>query len=255
MIHELHYPILKELGLTETEALIYEVLLEQGPKPAKDLVIPSGLSRGNVYNAVTALTKRGLATQKEGAKTIFEAAPPSTLAVLLEREKSKLQQISTSFESILPQMSKEYSFTTGKPVVRIFSDIDGYRAVFEDIIKSKTEVLVYIDVAALTGDFLNLDNEFEKIRISKQLSNKILIPDNQANIQAFHGMTPIFSEVRRLTGQKDNFYTALEIYDGTITYFSLFKKQPIAVIIKDQAFYEMHKQQFQYLWDHAAPLA
>lgn len=170
MLHELHYPILKELGLTETEALIYEVLLEQGPKPAKDLVIPSGLSRGNVYNAVTALVKKGLATEKQGVKTIYEAAPPSALQTLLNQEQSRFKQLSTTFQSILPQLSADFRLSTGKPVVRVFEGLDGIKQIYNEILNDKKPIFSLISADEPDKEMFRwLRGYYAKERVKNQI--------------------------------------------------------------------------------------
>lgn len=254
MLHELHYPILKELGLTETEAVIYEVLLEQGPKPAKDLVIPSGLSRGNVYNAVTALAKKGLATEKQGQKTIFEAAPPSQLAVLLEREQAKLKQISTSFQSVLPQLSQEFSFSTGKPVIQMFSGFEGAEKAIMDTLESGQEIMTYLDVGAMLPEISKMNAKYLKRRIDKQINKRIIVEDSPAAQRFFADQNTPFTEVRFIQNFPGGFQTSMQIYANTILYLTMNPDNQISVIIRDQHIFDMHKAHFDYLWNYAARL-
>lgn len=252
MLHELHYPILKDLGLTETEAIVYEVLLEQGPKPAKDLVIPSGLSRGNVYNAVTALAKKGLVTEKQGIKTIFEASPPSHLATLLEREQSKLKQINTSFQSVLPQLSQEFSFSTGKPVIQMFSGFEGAEKAIMDTLEPGQEIMTYLDVGAMLPEISKLNAKYLKQRIEKQINKRIIVEDSPASRQFFATQNTPFTEVKFIKNFPGGFQTSMQIYANTVLYLTMNPDNQISVIIRDQHIFDMHQAHFNYLWNYAA---
>lgn len=240
--------------MTETEAVIYEVLLEQGPKPAKDLVIPSGLSRGNVYNAVTALAKKGLATEKQGNKTIFEAAPPSQLAVLLEREQAKLKQISTSFQSVLPQLSREFSFSTGKPVIQMFSGFEGAEKAMSDTLESGQEIMTYLDVGAMLPEISKINQKYLKQRIDKKINKRIIVEDSLAARRFFADQNTPFTQVRFIQNFPGGFQTSMQIYANTILYLTMNPDNQISVIIRDQHIFDMHKAHFDYLWNYAARL-
>ena len=43
----------------------------------------------------------------------------------------------------------------------------------------------------------------------------------------------------------------MEIYDGTISYFTLSGDKKISVVIKDKLIYQTHKTQFDWLWQQA----
>lgn len=73
-IPSVHYPILTSLGLTENEAVLYQLLLELGPKPANELLKPSGLQRGNLYNTLTRLKERSWYRNKL-VKKLFTPPP------------------------------------------------------------------------------------------------------------------------------------------------------------------------------------
>jgi sugar-specific transcriptional regulator TrmB len=52
--------ILKNIGLSDGEVKIYNTLLEQGELSAGAIIKASGLKRGDCYNKIYALKKKGL---------------------------------------------------------------------------------------------------------------------------------------------------------------------------------------------------
>ena len=250
----LRFPILKDLGLNESEASIYEILLEKGPTRPPELVEPSGLGRGNVYNVLQELVKKGLVQLKEGDKLqTYEAVDPGKLKTLLTQRIEQVSQLESRFGGDLQLLSTLYNHSTGKPTVQVFEGISGQKLALQDILESKTEVLTYIDVAALDGPLAQLDRWYDQKRIAKEIKTRILIADTPENRAAFKEPSA-FMEVRVLSGYPSGFRTAVEIYDNTLAYFTLTKDRQIAVVLKDPVIYDMQKRQFEFLWNQAASL-
>lgn len=130
MTHELHFPILTQLGLNESEALVYEIMLELGPNPATSLIKPSGLGRGNLYNVLTSLKEKGLITEKVGKKTVFTASDPETLRILAKGKLSSMQEILNQLDATMPKLKSNYQLITKKPTFRVFEGIEGIKSIY-----------------------------------------------------------------------------------------------------------------------------
>ena len=52
--------LLSELGLTENESTVYEMLLRDGPSLAGKITQKTGIHRRNVYDCLERLNKKGL---------------------------------------------------------------------------------------------------------------------------------------------------------------------------------------------------
>ncbi|MBU4331896.1 helix-turn-helix domain-containing protein [Patescibacteria group bacterium] len=85
---------LKNLGLNQNEAEIYEILLELGPSTLQVLKgKKTDLSRGNIYNTFYSLRNKGLVVElKHKKKTIFQAETPDKLMDLLVRKEEGFLQ-------------------------------------------------------------------------------------------------------------------------------------------------------------------
>ncbi len=134
MAHEIHYPILQQLGINQSEALVYEILLELGPKTASDLVAPSGLGRGNVYNTLTTLKDKGLVIEETGKKTLFKALDPEHLRILAKNKLHVAQELMNQLEATLPALKSQYSLITKRPTFRVFEGIEGIKEAYKFMI-------------------------------------------------------------------------------------------------------------------------
>ncbi len=136
MPHETHYPILAELGINAAEALVYELLLELGPKTAQELLSPSGLGRGNLYNTLTSLKKKGLVLEEPGRKTVYKAVDPEALRALARARLTAAQELHRQLEATLPTLKSHYQLITKKPTFRVFEGIEGLKDIYRETLKS-----------------------------------------------------------------------------------------------------------------------
>lgn len=254
MPHETHYPILAQIGLNQSEASVYEILLEGGPKAAQDLVKPSGLGRGNVYNVLTTLKQKGLVSEIEGKKTVFEAAPPSALSTLFDRERSRMKQLEQAFTGMLGILDSAYTLSTGKPVMRVFEGMEGLEQALYDSLSAKTEILTYLDPAAIHEDYARINTRYVAKRREQRIPKRILLPDSPAASVYAKTMGGAYTEIRIAEKFDEGFKTGTEIYGNKVTFLTLEEKKTISVLIEDANIAQMHKALFEFVWMHAKPV-
>lgn len=247
----MHFPILKDLGLAENEALIYEILLELGPKKASNLVKPSQIARGNVYNVLMQLQTKGLVLVKEGKHQVYEAVDPAKLRDLLELKLKEAKRLEAAFADTLPSLNSTFNLSTGKPAIQIFEGIDGAKTALYDSLTSKTEILTYFDVSALRGPMASINKTYVRKRIEKKIDKRIIVADTEEARTFFDQQKTSYTRVAYLKEYPERHATGMEIYDDTISYLTLTDEKRISLLIKDQHMYEMHKQQFDFLWSLA----
>jgi sugar-specific transcriptional regulator TrmB len=251
MPHSLHFPILQELGLSETESLIYELLLESGTTPAKDLVNVSGMGRGNVYNVLMQLQAKGLVLVIEGKKQQFQAVDPSNLRTLLKTKLYEAERLNASFEQTLPLLTSAFNLSTGKPAIQIFEGIEGSRQALYESLNSKTEILTYFDVGSFTGPAININIDYVKKRIAKKIPKRLIVANTKQAHAFFDEQNTPYTQVAFLHAYPERHASAMEIYDNTISYLTLTDEKRISVLIQDPHIYRMHVEQFNYLWKQA----
>lgn len=108
--------ILSLCGLSEKEAKLYWVLVNNGVVSGKELVTESGYKKGNTYALVHQLQKKGLvqSIEREG-KTYFQPEPPQKVFDLLEKKVEETKQAKNYYERVLPSLSLRYKVAVEKP--------------------------------------------------------------------------------------------------------------------------------------------
>lgn len=251
MSHEIHFPILTRLGLSGGEIQIYELLLENGRQKARDLVIPSGLGRGNVYNILLQLEAKGLVFSIKGKQTIYEAAPPDKLQTLVDNQIMTAKQLETDYAAALSTLSSMYNLSTGRPTVQVFEGLDGWEKVLEGTLESKTEICAYLDTSLITDDLAKLNARYLKKRIHRGVQKNILIVDTPGTRKFFAEQNTPFTKVGFIKNFPAVFGSSMQLCDNAVVYFSNTENKKISLVIKDPLIYKTHRDQFYWLWSQA----
>lgn len=253
MSHPIHYPVLTSLGLTEAEALVYEILLENGPKTAHELVTLTELARGHLYNTLQSLKKRTLVTEDTTkAKTVFRAEDPACLHTLATTSLRTAQQVSAHLTAVLPTLTSAYNLSTHKPVVQIFEGLEGAEEAIADTLTVKSGIIrAFLDAAAITGTLKKANKKYVRQRLQAGITKRILAADT-TKARAFFTSNPLEqTEVRFLSKLPDGFHSTMQLYGGNILYITLRETKMISVIMRDPDIARMHQEQFDWLWEKA----
>jgi sugar-specific transcriptional regulator TrmB len=248
--------ILQKLGLSPNEAKIYEMLLNRGESKASDLVPESGLGRGNVYNLLTALVSRGLATVTAGKQQIYRAAEPTRLVSLVEAKKLATDLLEAEFKLELPKLNSVFNLTTGRPAIQVFEGVAGFEEALNDSLTAKTEILTYLDPAAImTGEFAEVNRRYVAKRRKAGINKRIILSDTPASHQYLAGMSGPFTQVILAKSFGVGFMTVMELYDNKVVFLTLTKDNPISVMIEDINIVNLQRAQFDYIWKLAGQAA
>ncbi len=119
---------LENAGLSENEAKIYLLLLEEGQMKANGIAVKTGLQRRSVYDTLHRLEGKGMVGKaKVSGVMTFSASPPSSLLTFLDEKRSAI-------ENILPALAKK--FEAGEETqVSVFYGAAGIKTVLEDILE------------------------------------------------------------------------------------------------------------------------
>jgi sugar-specific transcriptional regulator TrmB len=99
---------LVELGLTGYEAAAYLALTRRGGASGAELARLAGLPRQRIYDVLEGLVERGLATATPGRPVRYAAAPPETLAALLDRRRSELDRLARDVDDLVEELAPVY---------------------------------------------------------------------------------------------------------------------------------------------------
>ncbi len=251
MIHELHFPILQELGLSENEALIYELLLEFGTAKPRELTGRSGIGRGNVYNLLLQLKQQGLVLEIKGKTDSYQAVDPTKLRALLDVRLRESERLKSAFKNALPKLASAFTLSTGKPAIELFEGIAGVSHVLDDSLKATGEILTIVDPDAISNEVAAIELRYIKKRIARKLTKRIILPDT-ATARATRFTDDEYTKTRIVPGLYGGFGSAIEIYEDRFSLITLAGDRIISAIIQNKSITALQRAQFEALWNVAS---
>lgn len=244
--------ILKQAGLSEEQAEIYETLLEKGPQKASPLSSWTGIKRGLVYKILEQLENMGLVEKKGGTGTVsvFYPSHPALLLDKMERDKKNLELAKEVVTLGIGNLSSKYNLIAGKPNVRFFEGEEGAKAVTNDMPTQNKEILAYIDSKKVLDLLPDLNNEHIKIRTRLNIKKKIMIPDTPFHTERAKKYNKDITEAR-IMKDISSFPSALQIYDDKISFLTLTDKKTVGIILEDKDIAEMMRNVFMLNWENS----
>lgn len=136
-------PILKSLGLLDSEVKTYLSALENGPGTVLDLAKNTKLSRQAIYVAIESLTGRGLMSSAlRGKKRFYASEHPRKLLAYAKRRDAEMHDRVQDLERMLPEL--ELATGGERPTVRVYEGKEGVRAIIADMQESRPKQTVEI---------------------------------------------------------------------------------------------------------------
>jgi sugar-specific transcriptional regulator TrmB len=242
------------IGLTKTQAVVFDYLLDNGEKKAIDISKKVGNPRGVVYTTLEELIKLGLAEKIENTGQIarFRAMHPRTLETVIEEKEKDLSKNKKMLAEILPLLSSKFNIGLHKPGIKFYEGEEGFRKILFDTLSSRTEVYLFINNEALTKEekFKKINEEYKEKRKKLGLVKKIIrsgVKDETVNISTDEVYEKI-TAIKYLNKETSSFKASMHIYDNKISYELIDENNFIAILIEDKNIYEMHKAFFDSLW-------
>ncbi|MBM3247279.1 hypothetical protein FJZ17_01920 [Candidatus Pacearchaeota archaeon] len=226
---------LKQAGLTENEALVYQALLEMGPKNAGIISRRTGLHRRVIYDVTDRLIKKGLIGYIiENNKRLFQASNPKRFLEIIEEEKASISNIMPNMLELFNQEKKERDDTL------FFKGKAGLKSVFEDQLNEKKEILI-LGANNLAYEILEVYfHWFDKKRQENKIKTRIIFnekPKKKINL----------TEVKYLP-EKYSSPLAINIYGDKVAIIHWNKERPFAILIKQKEIAQGYKNYFEMLW-------
>lgn len=231
-------PILRALGLAESDVTTYLNTLQHGPSTVVDLSKRTNLSRQAVYLSIDAMTERGLMSSiQRGKKRYFTAEPPTKLLAHAKRQAQKVEEHISDLEKAIPQL--ELQVGGDKPLVRLYEGREGVRAHIEEASKTRAkEIYEFADLDALKSLVDEKDVEAVKKASSERKPNVhgIYYTSNDKGKKPQHDHLPANTEP---------FKSNITVYSNTIILSTLSGKMH-TIAIEDKHLAESLKLLIQY---------
>lgn len=244
---------LRDAGLSENEAKVYEALLNIGMTSAKGIIEETGLHRQLVYDSLDVLMNKGLASyvMKSGVRH-FKASDPEQILNYFDKQEEEIREKKESFKQILPKLKRLREHIAPEQEVSLYRGKKGIETLLDDQLEQEEEILTIgaSDIEAepfryhLREYLPGFHEEREekgipfKIILSEELENRVKKLDKLEHAQA-----------RRLPKEFTS-NTSTMIYGNKVS-IVMWGSQPFGILIKSKDIPEAQKKHFNILWEMA----
>lgn len=239
-------------GLSENQALVYEMLLKLGKVPASKIHNSTPLKKGLLYKVLEELADLGLITihEKAGKVTTFEPMHPDNLKKLLETKSQEVQNSLSALDNIWLNVTQDFNLIASRPTVQFFEGIEGVHKVTNDTLTATGTIYSYIDYDAMDKYMPVFNDAYVDKRIRLKINKQILAVDTEYARKRVANKPRTYREVRFIKSSLP-FSTLMQIYNNKISYVTLSENKKIGVIIEDPYITGMHKALFESAWEKA----
>jgi len=241
--------LLRNIGLSQNEAKVYEALLKIGESSVQNISLKSNVHRRNVYDSLAKLQEKGLASESfiKGEKFFRPTNPNRILEIIKEKEEIILKS--------LPDMQDLFKTVEPKVEAYFYKGIEGFKNYLKDILTTK-ETVYFIGAKAFWLDprLKHYLTRFDKER--KKLGIKFMhLFDYEVKTQK--------PEILKLVGKPYKFLpkkyssqTSIDIFGDYVVAFvgvspGYLHEKPIQFVMKSKILADGYRKYFQFMWNHS----
>ena len=239
--------LLEEMGLANSEVIVYTTLLEAGSTKVGDLMKKLTLHRSRVYEAINRLTEKGLVSYviKNNVK-YFQAADPENLITYIEEQKEKLNEKEKSIKELLPELKKKI-FPITKAEAHVFEGKEGFKTIRKDVLKQK-QTLYLIGAVGKEDIFLKyFFQNFNKLRIKNKIKWKILYDSEVRGKE----ITKLKLMESRFLPKEYSSPAVINIYADRVVNVGWQEENPVCFMIINEDIADSYRKWFELLWKYS----
>jgi sugar-specific transcriptional regulator TrmB len=129
--------LLLGLGISRTEAVTYEALLNIESVSIRKISAHTGINRGTTYDALKKLISLGLVSVKQGgSREGYTAESPERIYEIIREKRRDLLDATTLAKKVVPQLMADKKRPAGQPLVRYYQDDDGVVTILKDVLQT-----------------------------------------------------------------------------------------------------------------------
>lgn len=249
MIKDLQKTLLG-IGLSEKEANVLSVLLENKSLKAAEIARRSHLNRATTYVIIKSLLQKGLVTSSRKYNVAeFQAIDPALLVSYIDREKQALEEQKRAVRHLLPDLERLRANLDVLPKVAFFEGREGVKQAYEDTLDNNRGKVIYVfsgpDIV-----FQEMGEDYVAYYVNKRTRLGIrsfqIAPMTPAGEKILAGDKDVL-RVTKLIPKAFAFDTEMVMYDNKLGIFSFAKDKLMAVIIEDQLIVNTLLALFRYI--------
>lgn len=245
---------LKDSGLKDKEAIVYDILLEHGTLPVLEIIKKSGLKRGIVYKTLYDLQDKSLATQITIKKKLhFRAEHPYKLSELVEEQLKKAQNHQLTLQTYLPQLISAFKTTDNKPGVKIYEGVSGIKEVYNDTLKEGKEIWAILQTSDVEPKVYEwLSQTYGKKRAEADIWAKVIVAEDTKTKTYVSKNEAEKRETRVVPKEKFPIGIEVDIYGSKVAFINFHKDGDlVGIIVQNDLIADTMRSMFSLAWDKA----
>lgn len=246
---------LKDLGLPETRAKVYEALLELKKASALMIARKTGMLRTTVYENLIQLRKQNLVGESyEGNRRYFVIETPEALLKFIKQKEQIVKDL-------LPSLFEVFQEKSVKPKIRSFEGSEGMKKINDESIRANRERII-----RAIGDYRTLReylserytrNHIQR-RVHAKVKNQLIITTQDREYYSRHQLFTPISNIRalrdvRFAPPEIHFDLFMENWDDHVAFLAE-KSEGYSFIFESPSFANTFKSLFNFLWNISEPL-
>jgi len=238
-------PVLQMAGLDSKEARVYEEILQNGKIAVLNILKNLDIKKGDLYNILGRLEdKKLIYPLPEYKRLTYSASNPEIIErAILEKEKDLEEAKGRMFE-----LFSLYNLNKGKPGIRFAEGLEGVKKIFNETLKSKTEILAFADGEGWITHLPKYTKWYEGERIKRNIPERVILPDTKITTEYIKSYNTKVTEFKFIPHGKYNFSMEKDIFDNKVIYATL--REPfIALLVEDKEIADTERAIFELAWD------
>jgi HTH-type transcriptional regulator, sugar sensing transcriptional regulator len=238
--------VLRALGLNEKEITVYLTLLKVGPSPASMLGKRTNIVRSTAQYTCQQLAQKGIVRMThKGTTNLFCAEPPEKLALLIGRERLKLDEKEHQLKGIVDMLTKMMEPGTVLPRVEFYEGKQEMILLYKKILEIQKPIDSIEGRWETNNFFPEFVEEFIKLRIRKKIFNRVIC----ASESTINRSKPEeFRDIRTFAAGAFLYNMDIKICDDYVCMFTFDSQHPIGVSIHHRDISKNLRSLFEVLW-------
>lgn len=240
---------LKELGLTEIEAILYQGLLETGPTTVMELAEHVGIKRITAHFNIKNLIEKGIVTQTiQGVRRQIVAEPPERLEYLIVKKEQEVKRIRDDFSPILQTISTLSHTNPSEDLqIKYYEGKQSVMHIYEEALKAK-EFRAYVNPQKLHEVFTDNMNLFIETHKRRKDMYVWEIMGNSSEARNYIKKMPKERYCYKLIPEGlDLSIIDYMMFDGKVSIVTL-EKHATGILISNEHYYNNAKALYEFVW-------
>lgn len=232
---------LEKLNFSVNEAKVYLTMIKLGPSLAGSIAKEARLDRSSTYNALKALTERGIiSTIFENKRTTYIPENPKKI-IDYYKEKEEIAKL------LAPEIEKQFQKKKEKSAVKLFKGFKGLKTVFQDVIDTCEKGSIY-HILGSEGQLSEHMPYYASIlrarKEQKKIQTKTLIRSGRELKKKGK-----YTEYREIPVSTISPVT-INLYPGKVAIF-IWSENPECVLIENEEVRKTFESYFDCMWKSA----